>query len=415
MMSSKARGRSWWHLFRGFSAYALLPLVGLITAPLLARVLGPSGRGQLASVLQPLTVADAVLLAGVPTAVTYFIGRGHKFHDIRRSVITITSCTIVLIASIMFVYSAPIAEVTGINRSFILIMWLSSFLGLVIALRRAVLQGRGALGRLDAERALFAVLRLLCIVALVIWGVSTVEPYILAYLIPGLIAALILLGPISRNTPTNKFSAANISKPAPRIIYTYVVFAGTGHIANTLNSRLDQAVLPLSLTTSDLGMYSVAVTLAEVPLILSTVTTRNLLSEASKGVPARSLFNTALIGNSMVALTSGMLWAVAPWATHFLFGEAFRPASDVAQALLVGVLFASITASIGAVFAGTGHAGRSAIAPVLGVLFLVAGLIIFSQNMTAYKAAIIVMSARIACSAVALVVLYLTTRSPKGL
>lgn len=402
------------HLLRGVSAYALLPLVGLITAPLLARMLGPSGRGHLAAVLQPLTVADAVLLAGVPTAVTYFVGRGYRFQVICRPVAITILTTIVITASLMVVYSPYIASITGISRVFVLGMWFSSFIGLVIALRRAVLQGHGVLGLLDAERAIFAGLRLICIVALVLLGVSQVEPYILAYLVPGLVAALILIPGARSRLPNRNNAIGQRSAFLPQSFYTYTLLAGSGHIANTLNSRLDQAILPLSLLPTELGMYSVAVTLAEVPLILSMVTTRNLLSESSRGASYRTLLSTAVIGNGMVALAALVLWITAPWATALLFGDAFAPASEIAQILLIGTIFAAISSSVGAIFAGSGHAGKSSIAPISGVFILIVGLFVFAPHMSTMTAATIVMLARITGSIISLLMLYVTTRSPRG-
>lgn len=398
-------------LFRGAFAYAMLPLVGLITGPLLARALGPEGRGELASVLQPLTVVDAILLAGVPTAVTYFVGRGHDFAVIRKYVATVIGLTICVTATLMFFYSARISEITGMSRGFIFLIWCTSFVGLLIALRRSVLQGWGALGRMDTERALFAILRLFAISFLVFIGVTHVEPYIFGYLLPGIIAAIVLLPKINASKHAGTNSLVGTTSIAGRMFYTYVFFAGSGQIANVLNSRLDQAVLPLLLDARELGMYAVAVTVAEIPLILSTVTSRNLLSETSKGSSRRVVLNTAILGNGLVALSAVSLWLVAPAVTTVLFGVEFSPASELIRILVIGTIFSSLTASVGSVFAGTGRAAKSAIAPVCGVVIVASGLTFLSDDISAHEAALLVVSARILCTAIAASTLFISSKT----
>ncbi|MCD1144957.1 hypothetical protein LQU92_06835 [Kocuria sp. LUK] len=388
----------------------MLPLVGLITGPLLARALGPEGRGELASVLQPLTVIDAILLAGVPTAVTFFVGRGQGFSAIRKYVGTVVILTVGVTAIIMFLYSSRISDITGMSRGFIFLIWCTSFLGLLIALQRSVLQGWGALGRLDTERALFAVLRLFSISFLVFIGITQVEPYVIGYLLPGLIAALVLFPKLNSLRGSVQRSMPKARPIEAKAFYVYVLFAGSGQIANVLNSRLDQAALPLFLDARDLGMYAVAVTVAEIPLILSTVTSRNLLSETSKGSPRRVVLNTAVLGNGLVGLSAAILWVAAPFVTTILFGDEFAPASNLIRILVIGTLFSSLTASVGSVFAGTGRAARSAIAPVCGTAIVATGLIALSDNLTAHSAALLVVTARILCTIIAASTLFLSSR-----
>lgn len=413
-MSGEYGRASVWRLMRGTSAYALLPLVGLITAPLLARALGPTGRGQLAAVLQPWTVAEAVLIAGLPTAVAYFVGRGHAFRDIRAPVLVIAGCTFAVTAPVAILYSNHISEATGLSRALILGIWSTSLIFMLIALRRAVLQGQGQLGVLDVEKALFALLRLIVIVTAVLIGITQVEIYLLAYIVPGLAVALILLPRWGADRQLLSTTGNHDGRSAHARFYAYAMLAGLGYVANILNSRLDQAALPLFLSSAELGIYSVAVTISEVPLIVATVASRNLMSETSRGLPRRTLLATATAGTILTVLIGAVLWALSPWLIPLLFGAAFSSAATVTQILLFGTVFTTVSSLSGVYLSGAGHPGRSCIAPLFGVTVLVVALILSATEMDANRAAIIVVICRISASIIGILILSLTITGRKA-
>lgn len=397
-------------LVRGSLAYGLLPMVGLITAPMLARVLGPNGRGQLAAVLQPLTVLEAIILAGAPIAVTYFVGTGLNFRDIRRYVCFISTIAACFSLVIAVVYSSEIAQTANLNRGFVFGVWCTSILTLVIGIRRAVLQGRGRLDRINVERCALALLRLGLIVLLVALGVRVVEPYILAALVPGFVAAIALLLP-SRTQEADRSTQKPTESVNGSKFYTFALLAGSGHIAITINSRLDQAVLPVFLNTNELGLYAVAVTIAELPLIMTLVITRNLLSEASRGFTTKELLTTAGIGSILVALVSLGLWLAAPSATVLLFGDQFSGAADIARLLLVGTTFVSVTSAMGAILAGIGKPGSGIISPTAGIVVIISGFLALGENLNIYDASLVVLASRLLTAIVAVVVASMTLRN----
>src|SRR4051794_38111209 len=53
----------------------LVPAAGVLTSPILARALGVAGRGELAVVLAPATLALAVATLGLPDALTYYVAK----------------------------------------------------------------------------------------------------------------------------------------------------------------------------------------------------------------------------------------------------------------------------------------------------------------------------------------------------
>src|SRR5207248_1354771 len=53
-----------------------IPASAVLTGPILARSLGPAGRGTLAAVLTPIALSTYVLNFGVPEALTYVVAKG---------------------------------------------------------------------------------------------------------------------------------------------------------------------------------------------------------------------------------------------------------------------------------------------------------------------------------------------------
>src|SRR3954468_11341680 len=58
------------------AANVALPISAFATSPILARALGPHGRGEMAAVLAPITLAVLVLNFGVPESLIYHVATG---------------------------------------------------------------------------------------------------------------------------------------------------------------------------------------------------------------------------------------------------------------------------------------------------------------------------------------------------
>ena len=53
-----------------------LPLSALVTGPLLARALGPDGRGVMAALMAPISLANLMFTLGLPDSLAYHVARG---------------------------------------------------------------------------------------------------------------------------------------------------------------------------------------------------------------------------------------------------------------------------------------------------------------------------------------------------
>ena len=111
--------------FRSLAAYAAAPVFGLATGPILARALGPAGRGELAGMLQPLTVAAGVAAMGVPVAVAYHVarGQGNRSTLMRGLVLAATPALATYFA--LLAYGVYVANQGGLPIWVYAIAWLS--------------------------------------------------------------------------------------------------------------------------------------------------------------------------------------------------------------------------------------------------------------------------------------------------
>src|SRR5437868_3750154 len=62
-------------LVRTTVASLAVPAAAVLTGPILARELGPGGRGELAALIAPLMFATLVANFGIPEALTYTVAR----------------------------------------------------------------------------------------------------------------------------------------------------------------------------------------------------------------------------------------------------------------------------------------------------------------------------------------------------
>jgi O-antigen/teichoic acid export membrane protein len=152
-----------------------------------------------------------------------------------------------------------------------------------------------------------------------------------------------------------------------------------GILTEFVNWRLDLMMLVGMASSSALGLYVVALRLADITTTLAGSVGDALLPEvaASKDpdeatrIVARSLRLTLCAHLLILA----PMWIAAPHILRFAFGEGFVPVTNVLRLLM----FASVVWSAGAIVIsglnGLGHPGLSAIARIAAAIVMVVALL----------------------------------------
>ncbi|MEI4272818.1 oligosaccharide flippase family protein [Klenkia sp. LSe6-5] len=389
---------------RSFLAYGAGPMVGLVTAPLLARALGPNGRGEFAAIMLVITVAGAVASFGIPAATSVFVSRGYPVTEVNRiSQATSLVCAVPVYIAVVL-YGRLVAERLGLSWPVLAVFYLAVIASASVQSRRGLWQGSGQIGRLDLERAVYATLRLLGVVLLFSVGSQSAPAFAASSLLAFLVASSVIWTRLPSRRPAmpaepNSQSVAAKGAIGPtrsrdeavsrHSFMRYSATAAVGTIALVANSRLDQVILPSLTTLQEFGFYSVAVTLAEVPLIAGTLLARDLIRRAVAEAKVKDLLRrtiaTQIIGVALVVAIAVLLFPAVP----LLYGDAFRPVIPATLILLMATVITMYAQGLIAILQGRGRPAKSSVASVAGLVATVMGYVYVGLGATAIDAAFI--------------------------
>ena len=308
----------------------LTALAGLVTGPLQARALGPAGRGDLAAILVPLTLAPQILSLGVGVYAARESARGRNIGELVGSL----GAVMLAVGTVGAVAGIPLAAYLADGRDVVQL-----FLTIVFALLPLTLVGTvvfSMLGGLERWRLLVSLrlfpvlLGLIGVVALYLLDALTVTSAAILALVGGLastVAPLVIMR--GERLRASRRTAAEATR--------FGLKSWVGGLANLANARLDQLLMIRLVTPAELGFYAVAVTLAGVSNFLTGAVGPPLVTRIAKG--DRGIVPRALrVTLSITALGNVALAAATPFLLPLLFGSSFEPAVDMTLVLLVAAL-----------------------------------------------------------------------------
>jgi O-antigen/teichoic acid export membrane protein len=352
------------------TANALGAASGFITGPLLARALGPSGRGDLAAVIVPLTLAPMVLSLAIPSFAYRAMPRGWSFEEVLGSL----GPPLLLIGAAAAAAAVPVADVLAGGRETVR-TWL--IIGLVctplVLISMLLSSSSAALERWRAVVAINAIpfaTVFAAVVVLYVTGELTVATAAAAQIV-GSLLTLVPGMPLLARIRRARFRWA-LTKEA----ISFGTKGWVGGLASLANMRLDQFLMITAVSPRELGLYAVAVTIsgasglatgALVPPLATRVASgeRHLITQAVRVTIAGTL---AL--NAALALATPVLLTV-------LFGPRFSAAIPMAMILLAAqvpfsgasVLSTALGAD-GAPLIGSVGEGMALIVTVVGLLLV---------------------------------------------
>lgn len=389
-----------WGKFRSVAAYGAGPALGLLSGPILARALDPEGRGQFAAIMQPITVAGAIAALGIPSAVTFYVAKGRMSpkEAQNRALLAAIPSTLLVLGG-MLVYALEVARRQAIPLWALLLAWSLIAASVLIQIRRGVFNGTGDWRRLDRERLSFAVLRFAVVSALALAGITSALHFAAGALGAFLLAALLLWLPPARSglAPPPRVRAREFTQ--------YSLAASVGTITVVSNNRLDQILLPLQTTNVELGLYAIAVTVAEVPMIFATLAARNAIREAGRGESLKSILKDVglyLTAGTAAALVLGL---GAPWYVELVFGISFGSSVASVQILTLGTVCAIGSVTISSILSGRGRPGVASIIPMVGLIVTITFFTIFWGQLGATEASAVAATSQAAALFAAIVAL----------
>lgn len=367
-------------------ATLLVPVVGLVTAPILAQSLGAAGRGAAGAALAPnlLIVGGATL--GLPQALTFVLAKSP--HLTRRALRWATLISVPLGVLVLVGVSFGDQYLAQGNEALAHLIVLGTWLALptlVVGLLRGAAFGRQMWTAIAIERVLNSVLRLVLLGGLAVLGRLDVVAAVLVVGVAPIVAGVAYL-PLLRTPPPAK---GDIVEPAlPSRLLGFGAQEWLGSVAIMLMARTSQLLVTPLAGVEQLGLLLVAVTISDLPYIVTQA-----IREVSFGVNSAESNTRQLMDTSRVVTLVSVLGAVLVGATLPLwigpvFGDEFRAAAVPTWFFLVASCIGVPGLLAGAGLDAAGRPGLRSISLGAALALNVVGTVVLTPPLGATGAAL---------------------------
>jgi O-antigen/teichoic acid export membrane protein len=355
-------------------ANVLNGLTGFVTGPLLARALGPAGRGELQAIRVPLALAPFVFSLGISSFAYRSLPRGRSAQEVLGSL----GLPLLVLGVIGAVVGIPLADLFAAGRHTVRTFLVIGFALMPLSVLTLLLSS--SLAALERWRAVVAM---------------TVIPFALPFVAT---VVLYVVGDLTvASASIAQFAASELALiPAVplllrtrRLVFRFslaregVIFgakAWLGGLAQTANLRLDQVLMITLVSSRELGLYAVATTISTAPGFVTGAVSPPLMTRIAGG--ERYLMPRAIRITVALSLVVNLLVAlITPTLLTVVFGREFRDAIPMTLLLLgAAVPFAgaqvlsTALAADGAPMIPTVGEGMALIVTVGGLLVLLGPL-----------------------------------------
>lgn len=359
----------------------LVVLLGLVSGPLLARALGPEGRGNFAAILLPVTLAPVLFGLGLGTYVTRQAARRQSLPVLLGSVGPLILVLGILAALLGPTIADLFADGREVVRTYVLIGFLLMPISLLALLLRDFAVGLERWRMVVASQVVAAVLSTSVVVVLYVLGELTVAAMAIATLATGLLSIIPIL-PIVRELGRPRFALRVARESVPFGFKAWI--GGLGSIANV---RLDQVLMIRFVEPRELGLYVVAFTVSGFfvnPLIGAL--TAGMLPRFATSAPAlvARVLRTVLVG---VAFVGAFVALAAPLIINVMFGRDFADALPMAWLLLAATVPLAGVSVLSTALTSAGRPGFSAGSEIVTLLVTIPCLLLTLAEYGAIAAA----------------------------
>jgi antigen flippase len=354
---------------------AAILATNLVTGIIVARALGPSGRGELAATLLIVQMAAWVFGMGSSEAISYHQARSPEDGPRLLSswlVITVPLVIVGIVVSELMlpvIFAAQTDAAIQVARVYLLAIPLIAYQQIF----SGILLGDHDFLYYNVTRFLYPALAAVIYVLFLLPGIFSVKTALVA----NALAMAIALA-ISIHRSLRKQGLARPDRALIRKTLSYGLRAHAGSTAGLINARLDLLIIPAFVTAGSVGLYSIATNVTSIVTSLTATVALMALPIAARAQgsprPVILTLQTAMGISLVIAIP---LAALAPILLGLVYGSAFESASDALRLLLPGAVFG---AGVNVLAAGILAANRpllvsAAVGPA--ALITIAGLIIF--------------------------------------
>lgn len=327
------------HVLQSFATTGAIQVLGLLNAVLLARLLGPEGRGELALVLLYPVLALGLTGLALNDAIVYRAARGVAPRRLAPSALLLAAVAgvVVVVAGAALAPVLLAGHAAAVIRSGML-YFLMVPAGLAALHIGAVFQGRLEYGVWNAVRGSTTLATVAGVAGLALAGLAEVETVTLAYLCGFCASAALAVAVAHRR----RWLPAPVDRPELGQLLRFALPLQAGVVIQLVNERLDQILIAHLLTPTDLGLYVAAMAIAAIPsipaLTLANVAYPRIAAvadAADRGPVVERYLRLAIFLAGAVAIVLHV--AALPLVTA-LYGPAFATAVPILEWYAVGAV-----------------------------------------------------------------------------
>ena len=353
----------------------LIPAAGVVTQPILARALGADGRGELTAAMAPAALALAIATLGLPEALTYYLAKHPRLTRPALLWATLVASCLGVFCLVPAYLAVPFLSAGNARLGRLIVLSMVLVIpALVVGVFRGGACGRQMWGAVAAERLVNALLRVLGLGLL--WALNELTVFTavlvssLSPIVAGLIYVRLLLRPSADDTeqPTNGSALWLLLSYGGRVWF--------GSVASMLLARIGQMLMaPLS-SVEDVGLFSVAIAISDLPWIVALAIAGALHGVNSQSNDPAQVTTTARVTTLVGLVGCVVLGGSVPLWIRPLFGEEFGAATVPTLLLLLSAVICipGVMAATGV--AAWGRPGLRSIGLSVTLVTNVAGFVI---------------------------------------
>jgi O-antigen/teichoic acid export membrane protein len=347
-----------------FSTNVAFLLLSVITSLLSAWALKPEGRGNLALITMWTALFSYIGAFGVPYAHRYWAASRPDWNSriFTNTIVATTVCGVMMILLGWLIVPGLTAD-KGPGIVFLAKMFVLNVPIIILSeLLRGQLEGARMFGWLGIARLSFIAAQGIGNLKFYLAGLLTLESALLIITFAQLLCAGIMLGAVLY-TLRPKW---DLSWQAVREEISYGLRSYPGILTEITVWRLDQMILAVYASSTVVGLYTVAVALAEITSTLASSAADALLPEVAASADQAN--SSQLVGQTFrltlyaqLAMTAP-LWTLAPTLLRVVYGEGFEAAAPALRLLLFASIIWSSAMIIISGLNGLGRPGLSTLA-----------------------------------------------------
>lgn len=359
--------------------------VSAITGVLLARWLGPSGRGDYAAVTSYFGLALVFFELGLGSSVVYHVSKYRKAHaDFVWTAAGLLVPLALAAGLVSVVLGVTVFGDSPSRRAAFMVLPFSLVFGFASAPASFALQSL-SLGNWNLVRLSQPLIFIVLVVGahhqttLTVWLVMILMTVSMAFQ-----SALAWWLYLRVSTTRGHFRSDQV-----RPMLSYGVLNMSSTAPNSVNSRFDQIVLAVMVSSAALGQYAVAVSLSVLAAPLVMAFGNVAFPSLARGERVPETIRTATRGSILVSGVSVAVILVAgPFLVPVLFGPGYQPVTRLLMVLAPGAAVVVVNQVLGDVLRGLGRPGLVAMCEWLGVVSTIGGLVLLVPHLGVMGAAI---------------------------